>query len=241
MIGGLALICFTKAFGIVFLGTPREVLAEASVETPQRVWPMYGIVLFIMMIGVFPLIFNGYLINIVSQYLPAADVQTQLHFGETLGMLNVVGWYSLAFMALAALLFYLRHLVTRTRDVTREATWGCAYSGATPRMQYTASSFVRSYRKLAAPVLAIKKEKREASGLYPEHIMQRTHAHDKIENWLIDRPLHFIRKVLNSFVFLQNGNIQAYILYGFGFVALAILLPSFIEKIVVIIKFLNQL
>jgi formate hydrogenlyase subunit 3/multisubunit Na+/H+ antiporter MnhD subunit len=241
MIGGLALICFTKAFGIVFLGTSREALAKEPVETPQSVWPMYGIVLFIMVIGLFPLIFNDYLIQIVSQYLPASDGQTQIHFGATPGMLNVVGWYSLAFLALAALLFYLRHLVTRNRVVTHEATWGCAYSGATPRMQYTASSFVRSYRKLAAPVLAIKKEKLEASGLYPEHIMQRTHAHDKIENWLIDRPLHFIRKVLNSFVFLQNGNIQAYILYGFGFVGLAILLPSLIEKIVVIIKFLNQL
>jgi formate hydrogenlyase subunit 3/multisubunit Na+/H+ antiporter MnhD subunit len=241
MIGGLALICFTKAFGIVFLGTSREALAKEPVETPQSVWPMYGIVLFIMVIGLFPLIFNDYLIQIVSQYLPASDGQTQVHFGATPGMLNVVGWYSLAFLALAALLFYLRHLVTRNRVVTHEATWGCAYSGATPRMQYTASSFVRSYRKLAAPVLAIKKEKLEASGLYPEHIMQRTHAHDKIENWLIDRPLHFIRKVLNSFVFLQNGNIQAYILYGFGFVGLAILLPSLIEKIVVIIKFLNQL
>jgi hypothetical protein len=125
--------------------------------------------------------------------------------------------------------------------VNPEATWGCAYSGATPKMQYTASSFIRSYRKLAEPILSVKKEKKEAEGLYPDNIMQRTHAHDKIETWLIDRPLHFIRKILSSFVFLQNGNIQAYILYGFAFVGFAVLLPSVIEKILVIIKFLNQL
>jgi len=81
----------------------------------------------------------------------------------------------------------------------------------------------------------------EATGLYPQKIMQKTHAHDKIETWLIDKPLLLFRRVLNSFVFLQNGNIQAYILYGFIFVGFALLLPSLIEKIVVIIKFLNQL
>ena len=108
-------------------------------------------------------------------------------------------------------------------------------------MQYTASSFIRTYRKLAEPVLSIKRDKVEASGLYPQNIMQKTHARDKIETWLIDKPLLLFRKVLNSFVFLQNGNIQAYILYGFVFVSFALLLPFMIEKIVVIIKFLNQL
>ena len=120
-------------------------------------------------------------------------------------------------------------------------TWGCAYSGQTGKMQYTASSFVRSYRKLAEPVLSIKKEKAEAKGLYPKNIMQKTHANDKLETWLIDKPILLIRKILNSFVFLQNGNIQAYILYGFVFVSLALLMPSVIEKLVVIFKFLNQL
>ena len=125
--------------------------------------------------------------------------------------------------------------------ITKDATWGCAYSVTTGKMQYTASSFIRSYRKLAEPVLSIQKEKIEATGLYPQNIMQKTHAHDKIEKWLIDRPLLMVRKVLNSFVFLQNGNIQAYILYGFVFVGLALLLPAVIERIVVIFNFLNKL
>ena len=242
IIGGLALICFTKAFGIVFLGAPRqEIPEEQSIEKPQRIWPMYGIVLFIITIGVFPLLFSPFLIKIVSQYLPVMNPVTQFEFSETLGKLTIVGWYSLSFIALILVFYFLRYVFIRRRVVNPGETWGCAYSGATPKMQYTASSFIRSYRKLAEPILSIKKEKKEAAGLYPGNIMQRTHANDKIETWLIDRPLHFIRKVLNSFVFLQNGNIQAYILYGFAFVGFAVLLPSVIEKILVIIKFLNQL
>ena len=242
IIGGLALICFTKAFGIVFLGTPREETHEdKNIETSQRVWPMYIIALVIITIGLFPLIFNTYLLNIISLYQPALDPQVRIQFVETLTKLTIVGWYSLGFVSLVLLIYYLKLLISRRRFVNQDATWGCAYTGQTGKMQYTASSFIRTYRKLAEPILSIKREKVEATGLYPQNIMQKTHAHDKIETWLIDKPLTMFRKVLNSFVFLQNGNIQAYILYGFVFVGLALLLPSVIEKIEVIIKFLNQL
>jgi len=242
IIGGLALICFTKAFGIVFLGNPREELhEEKNIEQPQRIWPMYLIVLLIMIIGLFPLIFNTYLLNIISLYQPGLDPQVKLQFGETLTQLSIVGWYSLGFVVLVSVIYYLKLLISRTRITNQDAIWGCAYSGQSAKMQYTASSFIRSYRKLAEPILSIKKEKAEATGLYPQNIMQKTHARDKIETWLINKPILMFRKVLNSFVFLQNGNIQAYILYGFVFVGLALLLPTVIEKIVVIIKFLNQL
>jgi len=242
IIGGLALICFTKAFGIVFLGTPRQQLyEEKGIEIPQRIWPMYLIVLAIMVIGLFPLIFNTYLLNIISLYQPGLDPLIKVQFGETLAKMSIVGWYSLGFIALISVLYYLKLVITRKRLVIQGATWGCAYTGPTAKMQYSASSFIRFYRKLASPILSIKKEKREASGLYPQKIMQKTHARDKIETWLIDKPLLMIRKLLNSFVFLQNGNIQAYILYGFIFVAFTLLIPPVIEKIVLIFKFLNQL
>ncbi|HEY3389644.1 MAG TPA: hypothetical protein VGK38_08750, partial [Prolixibacteraceae bacterium] len=174
-------------------------------------------------------------------YQPGLDSQVKLQFSETLTNLTFVGWYSLGFVVMIAAVYYLKLMITRKRIANQESTWGCAYTGQTNRMQYTASSFIRSYRKLAEPVLSIKREKVEAIGLYPKNIMQKTHAHDKIETWLIDKPLLLFRKVLNSFVFLQNGNIQAYILYGFVFVSFALLLPSVFEKIIVIIKFLNQL
>ena len=241
-IGGLALICFTKAFGIVFLGTPREKLHEdKSIEVPQRIWPMYLIVVAIMVIGLFPFIFNSWLLNIISLYQPSLDPQVKVLFGETLTNLTFVGWYSLGFVAVILGIYYLKLFITRRRTIRQETTWGCAYTGQTVKLQYTASSFIRTYRKLAEPVLSIKRDKVEATGLYPQGVMQKTHAHDKIETWLIDKPLLLFRKVLGSFVFLQNGNIQAYILYGFVFVSFALLLPSLFEKIVVIIKFLNQL
>jgi len=169
------------------------------------------------------------------------DMQVRMQFGETLSQLTIVGWYSVGFVAMVLLVYLIRRLVTQKRTVNQDATWGCGYTGQTGKMQYTASSFIRTYRKLAEPLLLIKKEKKEAKGLYPGKILQKTHAMDKIEYWLIDKPLFLIRRTLNSFVFLQNGNIQAYMLYGFVFVGLALLLPLIFEKIAVIINFLNHL
>lgn len=242
LIGGLALLCFTKAFGIVFLGTPRkEFSTEPAIENPFRIVPLYLIALFILLIGLFPVWLNPMLQKIILLYMGGDELTTSIQLNDLLQSFMSVGWYSIGFICLIAFFYLIRHFIImgRSRDV--ESTWGCAYTGKSDKMQYTASSFIRAYRKLAAPVLQVKREKIEAIGLYPSTILQTTHPYDKIENWLIDHPIHFIKKLLNRFVFLQNGNIQAYILYGFIFVSAAILLPILIDKIFVIFKFFNQI
>jgi len=242
VIGGLALICFTKAFGIIFLGISRDPEKRSfSKEKPKKFYPMYIVVVAILTIGLFPVLFAPSLLKITQLYMPAAIIRTTPAFNAILGNLTSVGWYSLGFIALTAMLYLIRHIITSRRAQAIEATWGCGYTGDTSKMQYTASSFIRSYRKLAGSFLMIKKEKSEASGLYPSYINQQTHPGDNVENWFIDKPLHLIRRFLNRFVFLQNGNIQAYILYGFIFIGLVILVPVIIEKIVVFLNFLNQL
>ncbi len=241
-IGGLALICFTKAFGIVFLGTPREKHStDLSVDATRRNLPLYLIVAAILLIGLFPFLFNPFLMQIIGQYQPGMAGIMPLQSGEMIRNLTLIGWYSLGFIAMILLVYLVRQSVSNRQMVSKDSIWGCGYTGDAGKMQYTASSFIRSYRKLAEPVLSVRTEKKEARGLYPGKIHQQTHAGDRIESWLIDKPLILFRKLLNQFVFLQNGNIQAYILYGFIFVGLALLLPAIIEKIMLIVNFLNQL
>jgi hydrogenase-4 component B len=242
VIGGLALICFTKAFGVVFLGNSRgNIHEEIITERLLKIGPMYLIALAILIIGLFPFLLSPFLLNTIHLYQPTISQEAFIQFKNLMNNLTVVGWYSLGFILITLLLFYLRYLITIQRQKRAEVTWGCGYTGNTSKMQYSASSFIRTYRKLAEPVLFIKKEKEEASGLYPCIIKQVTHPGDNIENWLIDKPLVLFRRFLNSFRFLQNGNIQSYILYGFIFVGLAILLPILIEKFMAFINFLNQM
>jgi len=242
MIGGLALICFTKAFGIVFLGTPRVKTQHPVLkEKRTRIFPMYLIAGCILFIGLFPIVFSDPLLKIVGLYQPVAGPAGRIQVESIFENITVVGWFSLGFIVLTGMLYLVRYLVTRHRQPLEDATWGCGYTGETSKMQYTASSFIRSYRKLVEPILFIKKEKVEAVGLYPEKVKQFTHPGDKLERWLLDRPIHFFRTILSRFTFLQNGNIQAYILYGFIFIGATILIPLLISKFSTLMSFLNQL
>jgi hydrogenase-4 component B len=237
LIGGLAMICFTKAFGIVFLGNARSTLPfEKSTENPLRIVPLYLIATAILLIGLFPQFILPAIQKTVS-LLSLNDIQPEY----SIKSLHTIGWYSVAFFALILSIYLLRNLILKQRNYAIDTTWGCGYTGNMKRMQYTASSFVRSYRKMAEPLLLIKKNKKDADNLFPLEINQFTHPEDKIEKWLIDKPLLLIRRFVNRFIFLQNGNLQAYILYGFVFIGVAILLPILVEKVITMIKFLYAL
>jgi formate hydrogenlyase subunit 3/multisubunit Na+/H+ antiporter MnhD subunit len=242
LIGGLALICFTKAFGVVFLGTPRSRIEDIQLkEDTGRMGPLYIIAGLILLIGLFPTLFTSVLSNAVALYSGSGS---SLHVYQSVegvtGILTSVGRYSLIFVLLTLVVFAIRRLLTANRTIAEESTWGCGYTGDAGKMQYTASSFIRTYRKLAEPVLLVKRHKHEPGLLYPEKVYQETHPYDKVEKWLIDKPLHLMRKFLNRFVFLQNGNIQAYILYGFIFIGLTVIVPVLYDKVIELIQFINQ-
>lgn len=242
LIGGLAMICFTKAFGIVFLGSPRQNDNEnLKLERSGNALPLYLIAIAIVVIGLFPFLLNSSISKTIALYIPNATPLAYLQITSLMESLTTIGWFSLGFVVLNVSVYYIRSFISHRQKRTPGLTWGCGYTGETEKMQYTASSFIRTYRKLAEPVLLIKKHKKDASGLYPDHVKQETHAGDWVETLLIDKPLLYARKLLRRFVFLQNGNIQSYILYGFIFIGLAILLPVIIDKIAVFIEFLNQL
>ncbi len=242
LIGGLALICFTKAFGIIFLGTPREKIEDKpSTETPLSVIPLYVIAAVIVCIGVMPFLLANPLVQSIQLFQADNRGLAGLLTAPIIDTLTSIGWYSMGFIALALLLVGVRYYVTRNRTVRDSETWGCGYTGETDKMQYTASSYIRTFRKLAEPALLVEREKKEPGGLYPDEVGQVTHPGDKMERWLIDKPLGWYHALLNRFAFLQNGKIQAYILYGVVFVALIMLIPLLFEQLGTLLDFLNRL
>lgn len=242
LIGGLALICFTKAFGIVFLGTARKEFAiNKALDAPTRVWPLYLIALLMLFIGIFPYAFSSILLKTTGLLEENTLSLPMPELLNTFNNLAHIGVYSLGFLLLIVLMVVIRKVATRQQTSATDTTWGCAYPGFAGKMQYSASSFIRTYRKLTEPLLSLKKEKKLAAGLYPDEIEQITHPYDKLEYALIDKPIYWLKRILSRFVFLQNGNIQYYILYGFIFIVVAILLPLLVSKTLVFIHFLNQL
>lgn len=244
IIGGLALLCFTKAFGAVFLGNSRHHFPHPPTESSAgKLIPMYMVMGLILAIGLCPNFFLGMLSEPLKLFtdklsLSAEAAYTVTNTGYTM---MYIGWCSTGLIVLTGIIFFIRKKITAQKSVAITPTWSCGYVGNTAKMQYSASSFVRTYRKLAEPLLSIYKKKKEIKGIFPRDGWRETHPYDIVEEWLIDIPLKQIKYFLGKFRFLQNGMIQMYTLYGIVFIILALGLPFLYGAIKSLIEFLNQL
>jgi len=244
IIGGLALLCFTKAFGAVFLGNSRHHFPHPPTESSAgKLIPMYMVMGLILAIGLCPNFFLGMLSEPLKLFtdklsLSAEAAYTVTNTGYTM---MYIGWCSTGLIVLTGIIFFIRKKITAQKSVAITPTWGCGYVGNTAKMQYSASSFVRTYRKLAEPLLSIYKKKKEIKGIFPRDGWRETHPYDIVEEWLIDIPLKQIKYFLGKFRFLQNGMIQMYTLYGIVFIILVLGLPFLYGAIKSLIEFLNHL
>jgi NADH:ubiquinone oxidoreductase subunit 5 (subunit L)/multisubunit Na+/H+ antiporter MnhA subunit len=242
LIGGLALLCFTKAFGIVFLGSPRQKFDHEVKEVPfLQLLPLYMIAFFIVFIGVFPQFFINVLaqpVNVMAGVPPFSGIP----FPEKAGnLLQSVTWGMWIFILIILALWGFRKLVMRSRKATTDVTWGCGYVAPTEKLQYTAGSFVRSYSKLFRPLLLSSKTEKEVEGIFPSGGSYETHSYDRIEKYLVDNPIAAYKSLLSRFLFLQNGKLQFYILYGIIFIVSVICIPLFYNQIVLFIDFIKQI
>lgn len=226
LIGGLAILCFTKAFGIVFLGQARQTLPHEVKEAPfLQLVPMYIIALFIVLIGLFPQPFIQLLAKPIGLFTAISAGGYEPLKGPAFDALQPISWAMWGLILLVAGLLLVRKWVLSKRTVREDSTWGCGYVAPTPKMQYTASSFMRSYSKLNKPTLLFVKHEKAVQQIFPAESRYESHAYDKIEKWLIDKPVRLIRSLLDRFRFFQNGRLQSYILYGILFIILVIIIP----------------
>jgi hydrogenase-4 component B len=239
LIGGLALFCFTKAFGIVFLGTPRHLHPHHIEEAdPQALLPNYMIAILIIFIGVMPQLFIRVLQGPVQEFTGLSIPGNYALLTELMQHISISIW---ALILLVMVLFFIRKAVSAPKIITKGSTWGCGYTVATPSMQYTASSFVRSYAKIIKPLVLTNKNKDEIMDIIPLPIQTETHFHDKLEAGLVDWPVKNLRGFLGRFRFLQNGSVQFYVLYGVVFIAISITIPALIKFIQYLTLLFKQL
>lgn len=241
LIGGLALLCFTKAFGIVFLGNARRELNNEVKEGPfLQFLPLYIIAFFILFIGLCPQLFLNILVKPVALFTGSQSIANPFT-GKAFEALQPISRAMWGLIFLTLVIFLIRKRVLHKRTVSIGTTWGCGYVAPTAKLQYTAGSFVRAYGKLNKPALLFSKKEKEVNGLFPTEGHYESHAYDKLEKWLIDKPVKALKSFLKRFLFLQNGSLQSYILYGVIFIIAVIFIPMIFDKISSFIDFLKHL
>jgi formate hydrogenlyase subunit 3/multisubunit Na+/H+ antiporter MnhD subunit len=230
IVGGISLMTFTKTFGIVFLGHPRKKYQHEPKEVSfVMLLPQYLIVFAMLGIALVPGFFFGYASRVVADAFPA-----QLHgasgpFLSLTDNLSNIGSVSLAFMVVLTALFGIRWLLIRKRSSLTLETWGCGYVAPVTRAQYTGQSFTRSFGLLFSFLVREKKstEKLPRQQLYPGSYSFSTNYIDLLERYLIIPIAKRLTFMLNYFQFIQNGQIQSYVLYGLFFIILIFLGNAF--------------
>ena len=214
LIGALAVACFTKAFGIVFLGEPRsEHVSHAHEADWTMRLPMLILAAGCVLIGLFAPVVVGSLqavLENLTHLQPAAVSENLAAVASPLAWV-VIG--TVAFLLLLLALILLRRGLLAGRRVETSVTWGCGYAQPTARMQYTASSFAQPLMDLFRPLLGTKKKISPPRGFFPEEAALKTVTPD-ISHEEVYRPVFGrINEWLSQLRWVQHGKVQLYVLY----------------------------
>lgn len=209
LIGALAVACFVKAFGAVFLGEPRTAAGQGAAESPATMLaPLAILAGLCLAIGLFP-----WAVAPALDRAGAAWTGTGPPSVATLAPLGAVGALSLGLVALLAAGFLALRRRLRHRPPVRAVTWDCGYAAPTARMQYTASSFGQLLVGLFAPALRPAVHAPRLTAPFPGRASFESHVPDAV----LDRALLPLFRdsadLLGRLRVLQQGRVQAYVAY----------------------------
>jgi hydrogenase-4 component B len=230
LIGGLALLCFTKVFSVVFLGQPRSIYPEKPVEAKNimlisKLLPVVPIIL----IGILPFLIIKPLMSLTGSIFGFAGTIPADSFFQPM---KYVSLSAVSLLSLIVLVLIIRKMVVRNRKILTGPTWGCGYTAVDAKQQYTATSFIQEYTALTKPIIktGFSKIKYSDDELFPEKRDFHSHSDDFVKSRLIFKPADFIINILRRAAIFQTGRLQHYVLYVLLFLLLIFLL-TFLQLI----------
>jgi hydrogenase-4 component B len=219
MTGALALACFVKACGVVFLGLPRS---DAAAHAHESRWvmrvPMLLLGLACVLIGLAPAQLWPLLAHAMSSWNAAWTG------GAVPVPLAALGGFNIGLVVLCVLVAAgLRRRVARN-GIERAVTWDCGYARPTPRMQYTAGSFAAIITAWFAWFMRPRRHLRLPKTQFPAHASFEEHTPETVLVYVVEPVGRLVMRIVGEARRLQHGRIQAYVLYVLiGVVGLALL------------------
>jgi hydrogenase-4 component B len=211
-IGALAVACFVKLFGGVFLGEPRtKATAEAHDPGPSIALPMAGLAVGCVTLGLAPWLAAPMLDRAATAWSGAA-----FPLAQPIAAVAPMGWISVMALALIAATIALTALLKpalRRRVNQAAGTWDCGYARPTARMQYTGSSLGQSLTALFAWALWPQVQQERVKGSFPGRAGFVSRVPDAILDRLVLPVFRFTERCLFRLRPFQQGSIQIYIVY----------------------------
>lgn len=208
MTGALALACFIKVCGVVFLGAPRSRSVENAHEAGR--WMLGSMIVLAagcVAIGLLPAVFwSAIAVAVTSWHGTWAEISAPESL-VTLGLVHVL------FAALAALAGVWLWQRAHRHGWRPGVTWDCGYAAPTPRMQYTAGSFAGIITEWFEWILRPQRHKQRPEGPFPRHAAFVEHTPDTVLDRLLAPMAQAVLWVSGNVRRLQHGQTHSYILY----------------------------
>jgi hydrogenase-4 component B len=220
LIGGLATACFTKAFGMVFLGEARsEEPKHAKESDGSMVAPMVILAAGCFAVGLFGFLIIRAMPAVVGSLIESAGYSG---FGPAIiraevltasGYLKSIAAGAFAILALTGLIALLRRRLLSGRGIKETGTWDCGYAEPTARMQYTASSFAQPIVDFFNVFQSGRKRLKPPRGYFPATASFRTETLDTSQEKVYRPIFEAVEYFLSKLRVMQHGRIQLYVLY----------------------------
>lgn len=211
IIGAMAVACFVKVLGTVFLGNSRgEFPHHAQDPSTSMIVPMIVMALGCICIGLFPAIATRWLDDSIIAWASLPE-QT-----ASISTMAPLGWMTQMGMALILLIgiIVLASKILLSNKVTRDfGTWDCGYAKPTARIQYTGTSFGQILVQLFAFILWPKTHRPTIADLFPKAEQFKNIVADAILDRLILPLFNTTGRCLSSLRILQQGQTHFYVLY----------------------------
>jgi len=225
IIGGISILTFTKTFGTLFLGTPRQPLKHEPTEVSRiMLVPQYIVIILMLFVAFVP----GFFLNLIAQVL--SNVLPFLQPGYTdffryLAVMQNISFSSIILIVVIGAIYLIRKALSSKKETIYDSTWGCGYIAPTPRIQYTGKSYSKSLGKLFHFILIEKKDYKELQPkeIFPENRKYQSFYLDFFEQKIINPIIKQLLIIIDLFKFVQNGKVQRYVLYGIIFILIVFL------------------
>jgi len=226
VIGGISMLTFTKSFGVVFLGTQRMQHHSLVHEVnKQMLYPAYALLVPIIVISLFPTLFFDIAAGIseitFDVNIGAAAAGNIAGFSEIVGQ---VAQGFLLFIAIIGVVVAIRFKIVKSHSVSVTNTWGCGYAQPIKGIQYTSKSFARTLADLFRSILPTSSRYNTLTTeeIIPKDRGQMSSDSDFFEKRIIAPLTNGLISILHKLQFVQNGNLQSYIVYGLGYILLLV-------------------
>lgn len=212
IIGGLALACFTKAAGAVFLGEPRGPAPANATESPRTMLgPMITLAAFCVALA----LGAPWLARMAGT---ATGMAAAAAFPDSLQVFNLLADITVATVLLILLVLaaaLLRSHLLKGRTSTVAPTWDCGYAAASPRVQYSASSFADPIVRMFRVILRTRRHVHAPEGFFPPAASLETHTDDVLMARVFEPATRGVTKLASLVSRLQQGSTHLYLMYIF--------------------------